>query len=292
VTTEKEPIVLMASTQTLHVGDPVRVDLVARHPTNTTLQVETEFPPDITLLSRDRTSHEVRDGMAETRLRYVLTSFVIGEHTVFTGRVTAVTTDGLPSFDTALTGMVLRVESQLAASGEDPLTTPWRAYPEPVRDPRGRFPAWLWVLPIVAGVALGVGLWARRFGRPALEPDEPPPPAHKTALAELKQLRESGRMERGEREPFYVELSSIVRRYLEARFQLRATEQTTDEFIRETAESGRLGTAHRQLTADFLVQSDLVKFARLEPALPDMQAAFAAAERLVQETVPDEGGES
>ena len=44
---------------------------------------------------------------------------------------------------------------------------------------------------------------------------------------------------------FYVELSSIVRRYLEDRFELRAPELTTEEFLASVGESPDLSRDHR-----------------------------------------------
>ena len=73
-----------------------------------------------------------------------------------------------------------------------------------------------------------------------------------------------------------MELSAIARRYLEARFQLHAPEQTTEEFLRDAASAGKLSPAHQQLVTDFLEQSDLVKFARYQPGQPDMRAAYDA----------------
>ncbi|MCZ7592481.1 MAG: hypothetical protein M5U15_10150 [Kiritimatiellae bacterium] len=69
---------------------------------------------------------------------------------------------------------------------------------------------------------------------------------------------------------------------------MRASEQTTEEFIRAATTSRLLQLEHQQLVIAFLEQSDLVKFARHQPAQTDMEAALAAAERLVLETRPPE----
>ncbi|HOW97476.1 MAG TPA: hypothetical protein PK634_06770, partial [Kiritimatiellia bacterium] len=106
------------------------------------------------------------------------------------------------------------------------------------------------------------------------------------ALRALQRLKERGLIEKAEIEPFYVELTGIARRYLESRFGLRAPERTTEEFIREASVSGLLSAAHQALVRDFLEQSDLVKFARFAPGIPEMNAAFASAEKLVVETRP------
>ncbi len=115
----------------------------------------------------------------------------------------------------------------------------------------------------------------------------PPMPPHQIALKALEALRAKGWIEALKIEPFYVELSAIVRRYIEARFGLRAPERTTEEFIRDALSSRKLSDVHRDLVAGFLEQSDLVKFARHAPGATDMQNALDSAGRLVHETMPE-----
>ncbi len=62
-------------------------------------------------------------------------------------------------------------------------------------------------------------------------------------------------------EQFYVEISAVIRRYLENRFEVRAPELTTDEFLQLAAAESELSGEHQQLLAEFLNQADRVKFA-------------------------------
>jgi hypothetical protein len=261
------------------------VDVVAEHPEHTGLQIEAPVPESITVLSRDRTEKRMGNGRMRTTFRYDLTAFVPGAYTALVGRASLSGGEGVSAVTTDLAGIVFHVESILAASGRDPLTEVWRDLPGLARGPRSRLPRLLWALPLVALIALGAGLFARRRGRTqAAEPV--PPAAHEVALRELEKLRAEQWVERGEGETFIVRLSGIVRRYLEGRFDLRAPECTTEEFIRDAAQSSLLSSMHQQLTRSFLEQSDLVKFARWRPEAGTLQETFAAAERLVRETVP------
>ena len=52
-----------------------------------------------------------------------------------------------------------------------------------------------------------------------------------------------------------------MRRYLEDRFELRAPELTTEEFLDVAGSANRLSHDHQSLLRDFLRQADLVKFA-------------------------------
>lgn len=83
---------------------------------------------------------------------------------------------------------------------------------------------------------------------------------------------------------FFVELSALVRRYLEDRFTLRAPELTTEEFLALTGDSPDLTSAHRRLLRDFLRGADLVKFAHHVPSLQDLEAAIDSARRFLDET--------
>ncbi len=146
----------------------------------------------------------------------------------------------------------------------------------------------------VAGGALavllaGVLVWRRlRARRRRAAVVSLPRPAHEVATEALRALRARRLPELGEWKEFYSALSGIVRRYLEDRFQVRAPEMTTEEFLAVTARGGGLEDGHRALLGDFLVESDLVKFARHVPVLGDAERAFTAAERFVGETVPSD----
>ena len=205
----------------------------------------------------------------------------MGEHLLFEGQARAVQRG--ESRDTlSLEGVPLRVDSVL--EGGDTLRGP-RA---PASWP-GLLPRWLWLL-LVPVIAVAAGLLARRLARrPRAAVRVRLPPAHERALDELRALREKRYIEDHQPEPFYVELSGIVRRYLENRFGLHAPESTTEEEMRETVESPALTDDQRERTAVFLAESDLVKFARHEPEEEDMRRAFQAAETLVRETIPNAG---
>jgi hypothetical protein len=64
---------------------------------------------------------------------------------------------------------------------------------------------------------------------------------------------------------FCTAVSNALRSYLEAHFHLRASESTTEEFLRELQNALELTPPQKQTLATFLDQCDLVKFARFEP---------------------------
>ena len=145
---------------------------------------------------------------------------------------------------------------------------------------------WPWLAgTLAAATALGGALfvWLRRAEARARET------AFDRAAARLDRLRRQGLPDAAGLDAWYVELSDIVRRYIEARFGLRAPERTTEEFLAEAGRSAELSPPHRQLLSAFLERCDRVKFARYRPAADESEEALALARRFLEETrVPKE----
>lgn len=273
------PIIATLNTNRVHLGDPVTLQLQVRHD-----PADRITWPD---LNRDRSIVVRRNPPADssqpgqTGKSWELTSLQIGTHAVATGSVVFTRADGSTTA-ILVPPLSLRVDSLL-----DGTNTTLRDIKDLARWPRAGLQSAFLMLGLVALAAVAVALlvlfWRRRAQRPALVRETPP---HERALQALAELRARGWIGTGHVEPFYVELSAIARRYLEDRFRLRAPEQTTEEFIRAATTSRLLSVEHQQLVVAFLLQSDLVKFARHHPAAADMEAALAAAEQLVRETAP------
>ena len=92
--------------------------------------------------------------------------------------------------------------------------------------------------------------------------------------------------------PFYTELSNIVRRYLEARFHIAATGQTTREFLIASKSHPHLEHSDRESLASFLVAADLVKFARFEPTNNTCVLAIDEATLFIESTAPSKNTNS
>lgn len=79
--------------------------------------------------------------------------------------------------------------------------------------------------------------------------------------------------------------SEVIRTYIEKRFNVIATQRTTEEFLQALLEgSNETLTRHRPLLADFLQQCDFVKFAGASLAESDLEALFNSARGFVMET--------
>lgn len=107
---------------------------------------------------------------------------------------------------------------------------------------------------------------------------------YERASVALAQLESEGLPDEETRDDWYVQLSSIIRHYLEDRFALRAPELTTEEFLRVAQSSDRLSDEHKKLLQGFLADCDRVKFAGYEPGAEESQGVLEAARRFLLET--------
>jgi len=121
-----------------------------------------------------------------------------------------------------------------------------------------------------------------RAGMPADTPAEIRPP-HVIALEELGTLREKHLWQRGLSKQYYSELTDILRRYFEARFGLRAPEETTEEIMRGIDVHIKERDV-REIVRSLLIDADLVKFARFVPGTEHHERSMAAAVGVVDRT--------
>jgi hypothetical protein len=145
-------------------------------------------------------------------------------------------------------------------------------------------PVWrmpvLWAALPLAAVALCLGIvYYRRYARrPAVIPPQ------QWAMQELDRISALSLASQHEVEQFYTLLSDVLRKYLEARYQVRAQEQTTAEFIAAIQHSPHLTTEEQHTLHEVLERCDLAKFAREIPPAEECQATIAAARGLIAQT--------
>jgi MYXO-CTERM domain-containing protein len=144
-----------------------------------------------------------------------------------------------------------------------------------------------WVMPaVIAGAVLlalaayGLGRRRRRRAAPALSPLQ-------LAERRLEELRT--RMTPADSVRFAVEISAVVREYSEQRFNVGATQLTSEEFLRKVRESSDAALARQgPALAEFLGQCDIVKFAGARLTADAMESLHRRALAFVREAAHSE----
>jgi len=265
------------------IGDPIRYTVEIRVPEGTELIIPVHSGAfgDFTITDFGDSPPQTKDGWVTVVRWYTLTCFETGDQLVPKPHVRF----RLPGAELqeaegeeTLVGVHSLLEKQPDATDIRDIKPPeevpfdWRPYA------------------VVAAACLAVALTG--FGlftflnRPRGTYTVPARPPHELALTALQRLRARKLIEEGLFAEYYIELSAIVRRYLEDGLSVRAPEMTTEEFLSAAASDRRLGVQQRRLLGDFLTQADLVKFARHLPTLHDVESSYEAARRFIEETKP------
>lgn len=140
------------------------------------------------------------------------------------------------------------------------------------------------VILILGGGYLGYRIYRQRKEKGYLfKPPPPPRPAHEIALQELELLLAKDYLNNGHFKQFYIEISEIIRRYIEGRYFVPALEETSREIIQEL-EKQEMEVHQKGGLADFLELSDLVKFAKYIPGSDENEKTSDWARNFIEET--------
>ncbi|WP_442587385.1 BatD family protein [Pedobacter sp. AW31-3R] len=145
------------------------------------------------------------------------------------------------------------------------------------------------VLTLVVIAAIAGLVWylkKRKQRKPEMNIVTPVIPVHTIALNKLMALRDKKLWQQDEVKLYYIELSDVMREYLEKRYGVKTYEKTTEEIFE--------GLSHKELTAEqkallhqVLLTADLVKFAKEKPSALEneehMERAIAFVHKTQQE---------
>lgn len=145
---------------------------------------------------------------------------------------------------------------------------------------------WPWIWGSLGGLLIlsGITMWLILRRRRIPDIVRLFKPAHEIAYDRLRRLVAEDLVESGQVKAFYERISTILRHYIEDRFQLRAPERTTEEFLQELKHSPVLPETDKQDLAKFLNHCDLVKFAKHEPTKDQIQTTFDLVKDFVEKT--------
>jgi len=159
---------------------------------------------------------------------------------------------------------------------------------EPMRLP----PDWVFIIILVLVIAiLAVGGYygykyymKKKRVKESVEPEIIIPP-HEVALNELHVLEDKKLWQQGLVKDYHSEITGIVRKYFEHRFNFRALEMTSAEILAVLSyiEEGKkvVSTAN-----EFFSNADLVKFAKFQPMPSVNEEMMKEAYNIVDQTIP------
>lgn len=132
---------------------------------------------------------------------------------------------------------------------------------------------------VVLGAALIIFMLIRKRKK-----ETPGIPPYKEAFDKLTNLLGKNLPSEGRYKEFYFQLNLIVRIYIEKQFSIRAPEQTTEEFLQDLAVSNEITDEFKLSLKNFLIHSDLVKFARHKPVEEELSKSIESCKNFIRVT--------
>ena len=108
-------------------------------------------------------------------------------------------------------------------------------------------------------------------------------PAWQIATSELNLIEKDLPMEA---ELFFVRTFDVLMSYIQKRFKIPATEQTTAEFIHSIKHSSQLDRSHQDILTQFSMSANMIKFAKADSSQEQMTETLSLARTFVSDTIP------
>lgn len=264
------------------IGDEIRLVLQIEHPSNISVSppsLKMNLAPFEVKRIESEPPQVVRGRVKET-FRVILTVFQLGDLRI--PPVSLHYTDARGQGGVAVSDPILIKVAEVPKRVSD--KNDIRPIKGPVSlDTRAIRNGVLGFLAVCLALYLTVIIILRR-SKKLMDPESLKPP-HERAMLELERLRNGGMLEGGNVKGFYSELSDILRRYLERRFQIETFDKTTFEIIGELKRK-EFATPIFEKIKTVLENSDLVKFAKMVPKRLLADELVAQLVQIVGETKP------
>ena len=184
-------------------------------------------------------------------------------------------------------GLLLNVQTVILEEGAE-----LKDIKQPIEEPIGWSDIWPWLLGIVL-LALVIYLLTKYVfnTKPKIKKVIPKViiPADVTALKELTELNKQKLWQSGKIKDYQSELSEIIRRYTENRFNFIALELATDEILKEL--KIHLNAEQLANIRTLLQRADLAKFAKSKPNNSENEESMTLAKQFVNNTKAKKGNE-
>jgi hypothetical protein len=283
--------------QTASVGDPIRIDFDFALPAGFQLKFPNVEPQigEFTTLEKypgpsmpgmvEPATSQAQGALQHYRARLIVAVYKTGEFE-FPSLAFLLRDPGGKETVAPSPAVKVRIESVLQAGDSRLKDLKKQAeIPEPVR--------WLlWIGLTAAALVLvsAVWWWRKHCRMPGVSaiPFAPQVDPLDLVEAEFRDLLKRGLVEKGMIKQFYVQISEIIKRALEAGYRVPTVEQTTEEIMEAFARASHDGAARIQPRSleqieTFLLSCDMVKFARYVPSASEMDDCIQKAGRILAE---------
>jgi hypothetical protein len=176
-------------------------------------------------------------------------------------------------------GLLLNVQTIILEEGAE-----LKDIKQPMKAPIGWSDIWHWLLGIVLLILIAYILKKYVFNKKEvkIEKQEVIIPAYITALQQLEKLDKAKLWQAGNIKKYHTELSEIIRRYTENRFNFIALELATDEIISEL--KSKVNNEQLASITILLQRADLAKFAKSKPDENENKESMQLAKQFVGQT--------
>jgi hypothetical protein len=148
---------------------------------------------------------------------------------------------------------------------------------------------WIWVVSVLAVILAIIGIvWyikTRSKKEKAVKVIVPEVPLDVQTISLLQALRDKKLWQQGHTKAYYIDLSDIIREYLEKRYTIKTHEKTTDEIF-AALKYIDITDANRSALRKILVMADLVKFAKEQPLPYENEQSMDDSIAFVRNTTP------
>jgi hypothetical protein len=117
--------------------------------------------------------------------------------------------------------------------------------------------------------------------------EEPFIPPHTRAIRELDSVKAQKLWQNGKVKEYHSDITDILRKYIDQRFNISALEMTSGEILDEMKDSGEANVSYNNLK-QILVLADFVKFAKYNPPPEENELSLTNAYLFVNETKKEE----
>jgi len=287
---EKITINLASDKDRITIGDLVTVTLEVKSPGTAVVKEPdlSSFLKDFELRNAKKPLVQEKEGEKSSIFQYEITTFTTGKKTLGPLTIQYRLTPGESEWSKAETrALIINVESVLP---KDLKNVDIKDIKPPIEV---RYPWYYYAAAIAAALVLALLIYLlvrhirKKREQKKAEAEAIRKSPEEIANERLKALKESTLISNGRIKEYYIELSDIVREYLEGRYEPHALDMTTMELFRALQGSKIPSSAAGDIRA-LLSQCDMVKFARLIPAENRIDTDYQETGRILEAIRPRE----